>query len=254
MSLHATFLEEPILHASVIIDENKLHSKIREALLTDLEALKGISAANSKSSGRWSRDDTGLPRLDDHIYVPHVRGSSDSLRIDVLWNNHDHTLARHFGQNWTLDLVRQTYVWPELRSFVMSWCQSCVHCKRIKKPQHRPYGLLKPLPVPGRPWHFISADFITDLPDSNGFNSILVIMDRASKQGIFISCDKTITSMELAQLFFIHVFSKHGVLTHATSDQGKEFVTQFMCSLGELLNIDFHYTSGYHPEADGQTE
>jgi hypothetical protein len=129
-----------------------------------------------------------------------------------------------------------------------------VHCKRNKKPRHRPYGFLKPLPVPECPWHFISADFITDLPDSNGFNSILVIVDRASKQGIFISCDKTITSMELAHLFLIHVLSKHRVLTHVTSDRGKEFVAQFMHSLGELLDIDFHYTSGYHPEADGQTE
>jgi hypothetical protein len=108
--------------------------------------------------------------------------------------------------------------------------------------------------VPERPWHSISADFITDLPDSNGFNSILVIVDRVSKQGIFISCDKTITSMELAHLFLIHVFSKHRVLTHVTSDCGKEFVVQFMRFLGELLDIDFHYTSGYYPEADGHTE
>jgi IS30 family transposase len=105
-----------------------------------------------------------------------------------------------------------------------------------------------------RPWHSISTNFITDLPDSNGFNSILVIVDQASKQGIFISCDKTITSMELAHLFLIHIFSKYRVPTHVTSDHGKEFVTQFMRSLGELLDIDFHYTSGYHPEADGQME
>jgi hypothetical protein len=27
-----------------------------------------------------------------------------------------------------------------------------------------------------------------------------------------------------------------------------------MCSLGELLDIELHYTLGYHPQADGQTE
>jgi hypothetical protein len=46
----------------------------------------------------------------------------------------------------------------------------------------------------------------------------------------------------------------HGTLTHITSDCDKNFVAQFMQSLGELLNINFHYTFGYHPEADGQTE
>jgi hypothetical protein len=104
------------------MDTNELHSKIRKALLMDPEALKGILTADSKSPGRWLQNDTGLLRLDDHIYVPRIGGSSDALRIDVLRNNHDHILAGHFGQNWTLDLVRRTYVWPELRSFVRSWC------------------------------------------------------------------------------------------------------------------------------------
>jgi hypothetical protein len=106
MSLRATFLEEPVLCASVIIDTNELHSKICEALLTDPEALKGISTADSKSPGRWSQDDTGLLHLDDCIYVPCIGGSSDALKIDILWNNHDHILAGHFGQNRTLDLIR----------------------------------------------------------------------------------------------------------------------------------------------------
>ena len=70
--------------------------------------------------------------------------------------------------------------------------------------------------MPERPWHSISADFITELPISNGYNSILVIVDRALKQGIFVPCDKHITSAELAQLFLIHVFSKYGVLDHVT--------------------------------------
>jgi hypothetical protein len=79
-------------------------------------------------------------------------------------------------------------------------------------------------------------------------------VDHASKQGIFIPCNEHITSADLAYLFLIHVFSKHGVPAHVTSDWGKEFVAAFMRSLGELLDMNLHYMSGYHPEADGQTE
>ena len=89
---------------------------------------------------------------------------------------------------------------------------------------------------------------------SNGYNVILVIVDRSSKQGIFIPCDIHITAEGLAKLFLIHVFAKHGLPSHVTSDHGQEFVAHFMCSLGVFLDINFHYTSGYHPEADGQTE
>ena len=97
-------------------------------------------------------------------------------------------------------------------------------------------------------------DFIETLPKSNNYDSILVIIDRASKQAIFIPTYTTITSKQLAQLFIIHVFSKHGVPSHVTSDRGSEFVSQFFRSLGKALDMTLHYTSGYHPEADGQTE
>ena len=64
----------------------------------------------------------------------------------------------------------------------------------------------------------------------------------------------TITSQELAQLFVIHVFSKHGIPSHVTSNCGVEFVSHFFRSLGKALNMKLHFTLGYHLEGDGQTE
>ena len=97
-------------------------------------------------------------------------------------------------------------------------------------------------------------DFIEQLPDSDGFTAILVIVDRASKQSIFIPTYDTITSKQLTDLFIIHAFSKHGIPNHVTSDRGLEFVSAFFHSLGKALSMELHFTSGYHPEADGQTE
>ena len=97
-------------------------------------------------------------------------------------------------------------------------------------------------------------DFIEKLPNSNGYDAILVIVDRASKQAIFIPTDVKITSKQLADLFVIHVFSKHGVPRHVTSDRESEFVSAFFQALGKALDMTLHYTSGYHPEPDGQTE
>ncbi|EEB88860.1 hypothetical protein MPER_13115, partial [Moniliophthora perniciosa FA553] len=80
-------------------------------------------------------------------------------------------------------------------------------------------------------------DFIEQLPDANGHTSILVVIDRTSKQAIFIPLPKKIDSPTLAQLFAIHVFSKHGVPNHITSDRGSEFVSSFSGSLGQALNM-----------------
>ena len=123
------------------------------------------------------------------------------------------------------------------------------------KPQrHKPYGLLKQLPIPAHPWNSISMDFIETLPTSDGSNSILVIVDRLTKQGIFILTTLHCTSEDLATLFILHVFSKHGVPEHVTSDHGPEFISCFFRSLGKALDMTLHFTSGYHPEGDGQTE
>ena len=58
----------------------------------------------------------------------------------------------------------------------------------------------------------------------------------------------------LAQLLILHVFSKHGVLSHVTSDRGSEFVSSFFRTLGKALDMKLHFTSGYHPEGNGQTK
>jgi len=79
-------------------------------------------------------------------------------------------------------------------------------------------------------------DFIKQLlPSSDGFTAILVVVDRFTKQFIFIRTHDTITSAQLAELFVIHVFSKHGVPCHVTSDQGSKCVSHFFRSLGKVL-------------------
>src|ERR1700723_315611 len=141
-----------------------------------------------------------------------------------------------------------------LRMFIKDYCKSCTTCARSKAPCHRLYGFLRQLPILEKPWNLISINFIDQLPSSSGYTSILVIVDRLTKQAIFIATHDTITSAQLAELFVIHVFSKHGVPAHVTSDRRPEFVSHFFRSLGKALNMKLHFTSGYHPEGDGQTE
>ena len=111
-------------------------------------------------------------------------------------------------------------------------------------------------PVPTWPWNSISMDFIEQLPPSsdNSYTAILVVVDHFTKQSIFIPTFNTITSAQLAELFVVHVFSKHGVPSHVTSDCRSKFVSHFFQSLGKALDMKLHFTSGYHPEGDGQTE
>src|SRR5882724_1010241 len=100
----------------------------------------------------------------------------------------------------------------------------------------------------------ISMDFIEKLPPSSDYTTILVIVDHLSKQSLLIPTHDTIMSLQLAQLFILHVFSKHGVPSHITSNHSMEFVSHFFQSLGTTLDMKLHFTSGYHPKGDGQTK
>src|SRR5882724_10017370 len=155
------------------MDAEKLHSDIRSQLRED-----PISAEHlDKQSDSWTLDPDGLLRNSGRIYVP----DSGSLQLRVLQYSHDHPLAGHFGQMKTLHQVRMHYCWPRLPVFVKDYCKSCTICSRTKPVCQKPYGLLKQLPIPAKPWNSISMDFIEKLPLSSGYTSILFIVDRLSK-------------------------------------------------------------------------
>ena len=244
-SVRAMILLFPSLRAATVVDLDTLHQDILSALPSDPIATKHIS-----TDGWWSTDPNSLLLLDNRIYVP----SAGSLRTCVLQYNHDHILARHFGQNKTLELVHHGYSWPSLCADIQQFCKSYVTCMRPKPQRHKPYKSLKQLPIPERPLNSISMDVIKKLPSSSRFDTILVIVDWLTKQVIFIPAHNTITSADLACLFVLHVFSKHGIPSHVTSDRSSEFVSNFFWSLGAALDMWLHFTSGYHPEGDGQTE
>ena len=97
-------------------------------------------------------------------------------------------------------------------------------------------------------------DFIEQLLPSGGYTDILVVVNRLTKQTLFILTIRSLDATMLAELFIKHVFSKHGVPSHVTSNQGTEFMSKFFRSLANALDIRLYFTLGYHPEADSQTE
>ena len=105
---------------------------------------------------------------------------------------------------------------------------------------------MKPLPTLPHLWDSISLDFIEQLPPSLGFTTILIVVDHSSKQGIFIPTVATIDLEQLAPLFIMHVYLKHGVPNHVTSDYSTEFMSHFTHSLSKVLDMYLHFTSGYH--------
>ncbi|ETW83374.1 hypothetical protein HETIRDRAFT_243493, partial [Heterobasidion irregulare TC 32-1] len=92
-------------------------------------------------------------------------------------------------------------------------------CQSTKNLTHKTHPPIHPLETTNVPWRFISTDFVTDLPESKGFDSINVVVDQGLSKGIVITpCKKTITAEETTVLFQNNVFSRHGLPTKIVSD------------------------------------
>jgi transposase InsO family protein len=186
----------------------------------------------------------------DCIYVPdHV-----PLRLRLLQNHHDPPAVGHPGRAKTLELLARRYYWPSMRKDVDRFVRNCHVCRRTKSTRHAPYGVLRPLSVPERPWQHISVDFVTGLPRSKGFDAICVVVDRLTKQRHLIPCTTTITAEGLVDLFCDRIFRYHGLPETIVSDRGPQFASRFWKHLCFCLKIDPRLSTAFHPQTDGQTE
>ncbi|MBW0556109.1 hypothetical protein O181_095824 [Austropuccinia psidii MF-1] len=186
----------------------------------------------------------------DRVVIP----SNEELQLNILQKRHDSPLAGHPGQEKTLKLIKRDFYWAGMNQFIKDYVSSCQQCSRNKNIHHKKFGLLKPLQIPSGPWNSLLMDFITQLPLSNNFDSILVVLDRFSKMAIFIPAYGTITALDLAQIFISHVFSKHGLPVSIVSDRGSLFVSSFWTQLCQNLKISRDISTSFHPETDGQTK
>ena len=177
-----------------------------------------------KSKSKRFKETNGVVEYDGKVYVPRDR----NLRERIIHAHHDTPLAGHPGRFKTLDLIQRNYWWPGIRTYVTRYIEGCETCQRTK-PIHGPLAApLHPNPAPAGPWEEITMDLIGPLPDSRGYNAIMVVVDRLSKMSILIPTSTTQTSEGTARLFLDNVFRRFGAPKKVYSDRGPQFVSAFM--------------------------
>jgi hypothetical protein len=187
-------------------------------------------------------------KKDGRMYV------SEKTRHKVLKAYHDSKTAGHPGSLRTLELVGRDYWWPGMSTYVKTYVSTCDSCNRNKTFPGKPVGYLKPLEVPTRPWQAISTDLITQLPESDGYDAILVIACLFSKMVRAIPTTSDVTSLGVAKLFLEHIWRFFGFPEKTVSDRGPQYASAFMKELLGLLGIKSALSTAYHPQTDGQTE
>ena len=190
-----------------------------------LEALKTRRTLPMQSALSDWRTNDDLMFYKNRCYVP----DNKELRRNVVARYHDSLLAGHPGHLQTMNLIQNDYWWPGMYTFIKNYTDRCAVCQQSKINRHPTSPPLMPnkgSPT-GRPFAQISMDFITDLPESHGYDVIMVMVDHGLMKGVILSpCNKTITAEGTAELLLNNVYKRFGLPDKAISDRGPQFASK----------------------------
>ena len=82
-------------------------------------------------------------------------------------------------------------------------------------------------------------DFITQLPESEGYDSIQVITDQLMKYINLTPVKGTMTAEEMAHQLLKKVITNHRMPEKITSDWDKLFTLKFWTTLMKLMGINY---------------
>ena len=120
---------------------------------------------------------------------------------------------------------------------------------------HNKKGKSQSLVLPEAKWQEVSIDFVMDLPTiGDEEDSIMTVVDCATKMVQLIPCRKTTIANKAARLYWQHVVKLHGVPQAIHIDWGAQFIGRWWHEIWTLLGTKLKYKIAYHPQSQGQAE
>ncbi|KAK3556040.1 hypothetical protein QTP70_001859 [Hemibagrus guttatus] len=178
------------------------------------------------------------------IFVP------QQFRQQVTHLVHEAPSSGQPGIRQSTQLTRRQFWWSSLGPDVEGYIQACPTYAQAQTSRQLPEGLLEPLPNPRRPWSHLSVDFLTDLPDSGGFTTVMVIVDWFSKGCKLIPLKGLPTAMQSAEAMFNHVFRNFSLPKDISNGQAERLNQEIRRFLRTYCSRQQHHWSEFLPWAE----
>ena len=97
-----------------------------------------------------------------------------------------------------------------MATFVTKYIQGCATCQQFKVQTHPQKPALMPIEsLSSRLFGQVGIDFMTDIPVSEGFDSIMVVVDHGLSKGVILTpCSKTgLTAPHTARLYIDNIYA-----------------------------------------------
>jgi len=131
---------------------------------------------------------------------------------------------------------------------------SCDICQKTKPRNFTCYSHLTPNPIPSRPYQSISMDFIVNLPWSDGFNVIHVVVDRLTKHASFTPTTMGLSAEGFAKLFVKQIVCWFRLLDSIVTNHNPRWTSEFWSGVMKFLKTRMSLSSSHHPQHNSQTE
>ena len=128
----------------------------------------------------------------------------------------------------------------------------CFTYQQVKSLQQQPARLLHPLPIPEWKWETITMDFIIGLPRTMKHNdSIIVVVDKLSKEADFIPVKSTYKAVNIVDIFMKQIFRLHGIPKIVITDRDAKCTSIFWITLFKGMDTKLNFITAYHLQTDG---
>lgn len=215
---------------------------------TDDVQLRGISRRYIQL---WNQ----LVLLDDALYRCLPSGKKflvlpRILRPSVITTWHE---QGHVGVAATLSQLKARFYWPGMEADVQECVGGCLQCQRRKQWHQRPEPEQRPIPAL-RPMELWAMDFVGPLQiTGKGNRYILTMCDQFTRWPEAVALpDQSANSV--ASAIMSKIVCTHGVPEKIVTDQGRNFESQLISHLTQLLGINKVRTTAYHPQGNGMCE
>ncbi|KAL5517635.1 hypothetical protein EMCRGX_G003217 [Ephydatia muelleri] len=175
------------------------------------------------------------------------------LQVDALRDLHQGAVGGHIGEEKMKHRLKERFYWPGCTEAVGEWCRNCISCttrKTVAPKRRAPLQTIKA----GYPMQIVSVDLMGPLPETeDGCKYVMVAVDCFTRW-VEVYAIRNQEATTVAKKLVDEMFCRFSPPEQLHSDQGRQFESDLVKEICELLQIRKTRTTPYHPQCNGMVE
>jgi len=185
------FSVDKISYPELIPELQQWHTILIQGYLHDKLFQKILKQSKSFGQGYTLRNGILYFTMDNQVQLCVPDFVDCNVYIKNILLDQIHMSLGHASYSKTYYALASHFYWQNIAKDTFKYCRIYSICQLTKQSTQRPFGLLKPLPIPERPFTHISIDFlflpqVTHKTAQVSYDHVWVIVDRFFKYTIIL--------------------------------------------------------------------